>query len=295
MYHDAIAFEIENVTGWNLMQVLAAEMMESTETSVVIENTRAPPEEEIKDNPEELSADVSTTSSKTETIPSTDVSKKAQERVIPSTDVSATAEETRMPITGVSTTSKKPARISMEVSTASEKHEMSPVVPVTSPDVSNGPNEKAPSNVSTDVSTTSGEPHTRSTFVPTTAYETKLSTVQTEQNETSVQPPVLTTGSTDPSPTAPFKTEHVIVATLSETLTERPSEVGAQEGDKCRTGTHDCSSNGICIPLDESYDCECNQGFEGDGRVCAGMLICFLFLIFSYSRVSVKFLLAENV
>lgn len=271
MYHDAIAFEIENVTGWNLMQVLAAEMMESTETSVVIENTRAPPEEEIKDNPEELSADVSTTSSKTETTPSTDVSKKAQERVIPSTDVSATAEETRMPITGVSTTSKKPARISMEVSTASEKHEMSPVVPVTSPDVSNGPNEKAPSNVSTDVSTTSGEPHTRSTFVPTTAYETKLSTVQTEQNETSVQPPVLTTGSTDPSPTAPFKTEHV---------TERPSEVGAQEGDKCGTGTHDCSSNGICIPLDESYDCECNQGFEGDGRVCAGMLICFFFFNF---------------
>lgn len=295
MYHDAIAFEIENVTGWNLMQVLAAEMMESTETSVVIENTRAPPEEEIKDNPEELSADVSTTSSKTETTPSTDVSKKTQERLIPSTDVSATAEETRMPITGVSTTSKKRARISIEVSAASEKHEMSPVVPVTSPDVSNGPNEKAPSNDSTDVSTTSGEPHTRSTFVPTTAYETKLSTVQTEQNETSVQPPVLSTGATDPSPTAPFKTEHVIGATLSETLTERPSEVGAQEGDKCRTGTHDCSSNGICIPLDESYDCECNQGFEGDGRICAGMLICFLFLIFSYSRVSVNFLLAENV
>ena len=252
-------------------------MMESTETSVVIENTRAPPEEEIKDNPEELSADVSTTSSRTETTPSTDVSKKAQERVIPLTDVSATAEETRMPITGVSTKSKKLARISVEVSTASEKHEMSPVVPVTSPDVSNGPNEKAPSNVSTDASTTSGEPHTRSTFVPTTAYETKLSTVQTEQNETSVQPPVLSTGSTDPSPTAPFKTEPVIVATPSETLTERPSEVGAQEGDKCRTGTHDCSSNGICIPLDESYDCECNQGFEGDGRICAGMLICFFF------------------
>lgn len=280
MYHDAIAFEIENVTGWNLMQVLAAEMMESTETSVVIENTRAPPEEEIKDNPEELSADVSTTSSKTETTPSTDVSKKTQERLIPSTDVSATAEETRMPITGVSTTSKKRARISIEVSTASEKHEMSPVVPVTSPDVSNGLNEKAPSNDSTDVSTTSGEPHTRSTFVPTTPYETKLSTVQTEQNETSVQPPVLSAGATDPSPTAPFKTEHVIGATLSETLTERPSEVGAQEGDKCRTGTHDCSSNGICIPLDESYDCECNQGFEGDGRICAGMLICFLFFNF---------------
>jgi len=449
MYYDAIAFEIENVTGWNLMQVLAAEMMESTETSVVIESTRGPADEDIKDNPEEVSTDVSTASTKTETTSSTDVSAKSQEREIPSTEVSATAEETWMPITDVSTTLREPDRISIEVSSASGKHEMSPaVVPVTSPDVSNGAIEKAPAIVSTAVSTSSDEPQTRSTFVPTTAYEigippsdasstplhkleevstsvpatiyetelpfmdisttsdepempstflttttheaelppsdassttsqkleevstpnpatiyetelpfmdvsttstepetpstfvsttvyeaglsvsdasstsseetrmpittskepdtisiqvsitpgkhgtspivvtatlpdvstrvvqTKPSTVQTKQYETVVRPPVFPTGSTKPSPTTAFKTEPVIEATRSELLTERPSEVGAQEGDKCRTGTHDCSSNGKCIPLDESYDCECNQGFEGDGRICADISEC---------------------
>lgn len=237
MYHDTIAFEIENVTGWNLMHVLAAEIMESAETSVVIESTRGPLDEDVKVIPEEPSTE-------SETPTPTEVSAKSQETGTLPTDVSdssaLTSEETRMPIT----TSKEPVTITIEVSTASEKHDASTiVVPVTFPDVS------------------------------TRVVETPPSTVETKQNETA--------GSTKPSPTAPFKTEPVIVATRSEIFTEGPSEVGAQEGDKCRSGTHDCSSNGRCIPLEESYDCECNLGFEGDGRICAGMLICFV-LFFNF-------------
>ena len=312
MYHDAIAFEIENVTGWNLMQVLAAEMMETTETSVVIESTRGPPDEDFKDNPaieteipstfvpkpanetglppsdssanmshklEEVSTSNLATKYEIE-LPSSDVSTTSTEPATPSTLVPTTIYETALPVSGASAlssegtrmpfaTSKQPDTTSIQVSTAPGKHETSPiVVTATLPDVS------------------------------TRVVETKLSTVRTKQNETAVRIPVFPTDPTNSSHTAPSKTEPVIVATRSEILTERPSEVGAQEGDKCRTGTHDCSSNGRCIPLDESYDCECNQGFEGDGRICAGMLICFLFLLFHthvYVGISVKFLLGENV
>lgn len=295
MYHDAIAFEIENVTGWNLMQVLAAEMMEGTETSVVIENTRGPPDEDIKDNPaketEIPSTFVATTAYETGLppsgssantshklgevstpniatiyeieLPSTDVSTISTEPETPSTFVPTTIYETAVPVSHASaisseetampfTTSKEPDTTSIQVSTTSEKLETSPiVVTATLPDVS------------------------------TRVVEAKLSSVPTKQNETAVGPSVFPTGLKNPSHTAPFMTELVNVATRSEILTERPSEVGAQEGDKCRTGTHDCSSNGRCIPLDESYDCECNRGFEGDGRICAGMLTCFLFFNFS--------------
>ena len=55
------------------------------------------------------------------------------------------------------------------------------------------------------------------------------------------------------------------------TTEEPPTNVGARVEDKCSTGLHDCSPNGTCIPLDGSYDCVCNLGYEGDGRVCAGV------------------------
>ncbi|XP_020620938.1 uromodulin-like [Orbicella faveolata] len=61
-------------------------------------------------------------------------------------------------------------------------------------------------------------------------------------------------------------------------IAEGPSDVAAQVIDQCFTGSHDCSSNATCVPLKGSYDCICNLGFEGDGRVCVGML--FRFLIF---------------
>lgn len=61
-------------------------------------------------------------------------------------------------------------------------------------------------------------------------------------------------------------------------MTEVPSKVGVQEGDRCVTGSHDCSSNGTFVPLESSYVfvCVCNQGFEGDGRTCVGKFICVL-------------------
>lgn len=57
--------------------------------------------------------------------------------------------------------------------------------------------------------------------------------------------------------------------------TEGPSDVAAQVIDQCSTGSHDCSSNATCVSVKGSYDCICNLGFEGDGRVCVGMRYLF--------------------
>ena len=59
--------------------------------------------------------------------------------------------------------------------------------------------------------------------------------------------------------------------TIAEVVTEGLSDVAAQVTEQCSAGSHDCSSNGTCIPLEGSYDCACNLGFEGDGRICDGM------------------------
>lgn len=48
------------------------------------------------------------------------------------------------------------------------------------------------------------------------------------------------------------------------------TDVEAQLQNRCSSGKHDCSPNGTCIPLKESYKCECNLGFEGDGKKCTG-------------------------
>ena len=64
--------------------------------------------------------------------------------------------------------------------------------------------------------------------------------------------------------------------------TEAPTDVGAKLEDKCSSGLHDCSTNGTCIPLEGSFECNCNAGFEGDGWICAGMFVhmfCILLLI----------------
>ena len=70
--------------------------------------------------------------------------------------------------------------------------------------------------------------------------------------------------------------ELVSVTSPVDVFTEVPTDVGAKLEDKCSTGSHDCSSNGTCIPREGSYDCECNLGYEGDGRICAGMFIRFV-------------------
>ena len=73
--------------------------------------------------------------------------------------------------------------------------------------------------------------------------------------------------------TTPTKTTSAV-----HVLTEPSTEIGAKFLDICSKGMHDCSTNGTCISLEGSFDCECNLGYEGDGRICAGMFL-FSFII----------------
>lgn len=54
--------------------------------------------------------------------------------------------------------------------------------------------------------------------------------------------------------------------------------------DYCAKG-HVCHANASCLNLQTTYTCHCDQGFEGDGRICTGMIIkiitsfCFLYYL----------------
>jgi hypothetical protein len=39
--------------------------------------------------------------------------------------------------------------------------------------------------------------------------------------------------------------------------------------DECENFTHDCSNNATCTNTDGSFECKCNEGFVGDGKICA--------------------------
>ena len=41
--------------------------------------------------------------------------------------------------------------------------------------------------------------------------------------------------------------------------------------DECSIETHNCSENATCIDTDNSYTCECKDGYTGDGVNCTGM------------------------
>ena len=108
------------------------------------------------------------------------------------------------------------------------------------------------------------------THEPFETTETVSAVVPTKPGE-SVTPSIIVTARTESEVTSPV-----------DVLTEVPTDVGAKVGDKCSTGMHDCSSNGTCISLEGTYDCECNLGYEGDGRICAGMfkfVLCFMIKI----------------
>ena len=38
-------------------------------------------------------------------------------------------------------------------------------------------------------------------------------------------------------------------------------------------GENECSDNAECINTEGSYDCECKEGFTGDGKTCGGECI----------------------
>lgn len=38
--------------------------------------------------------------------------------------------------------------------------------------------------------------------------------------------------------------------------------------DECSTGEHKCSENAICTNLPGAYQCQCKQGYQGDGQDC---------------------------
>lgn len=258
------------------MEVLAGEIMEITETSVVVENTRRFPDEDIKDITDEPV--VTTTSEETETSstpiptttydterPSMDISTQSEEPETTSTDFPTMLQETEKPSTVISKRPEEAKRQSTGVSTISESRMSLPtVVSATSPVVSAETVEKkTPPYV---VHTGSGETKPLSFVVSTRALK-----------ETATSPAFVTAGSKEsqaPSPTVPTNAEHATATTRLEGLTVGPSEVGAQEVDKCSTGSHDCSSNGRCISLEGSNVCVCNLGFDGDGRLCDGMFIC---------------------
>ena len=40
--------------------------------------------------------------------------------------------------------------------------------------------------------------------------------------------------------------------------------------DECTSSKHDCSSDGDCVNVVGSYQCFCESGFTGDGKICQG-------------------------
>ena len=41
---------------------------------------------------------------------------------------------------------------------------------------------------------------------------------------------------------------------------------------ECETGEAQCDENAECIDTEEAYECECREGYEGNGLTCRGMI-----------------------
>ena len=40
--------------------------------------------------------------------------------------------------------------------------------------------------------------------------------------------------------------------------------------DECKLNTHECDRNASCNNTEGSYQCTCDSGYQGTGRICAG-------------------------
>ena len=41
----------------------------------------------------------------------------------------------------------------------------------------------------------------------------------------------------------------------------------------CEVGPTECHANATCLDRDGGYDCECNDGYTGNGTHCEGQLL----------------------
>ena len=39
---------------------------------------------------------------------------------------------------------------------------------------------------------------------------------------------------------------------------------------ECETHQDDCGQHATCVNTEGSFDCECDDGYDGDGRSCEG-------------------------
>ena len=56
--------------------------------------------------------------------------------------------------------------------------------------------------------------------------------------------------------------------------------------DECSSGNHSCSANANCTNSFGSYECECFDGFTGDGFNCSGECCCIAYLSSCHRTVS---------
>ena len=59
---------------------------------------------------------------------------------------------------------------------------------------------------------------------------------------------------------------YVPVYTVSFSLAVIPFLSDVNE---CTAGSHTCDVNAVCINTVDSFDCTCQEGFDGDGTICA--------------------------
>ena len=57
--------------------------------------------------------------------------------------------------------------------------------------------------------------------------------------------------------------------------------------DECKSGTHDCSTDALCFNTRRSFRCRCKSGFYGNGKICLGEEIWFIFRIVLVEKVKI--------